>query len=944
MFKRIYFFLFLTTLNLFSNEASFSLQGKVFDAETSEPLAGATVQIVELAKGTFTDAKGRFRIANIKPSRYSIKVSYIGYQTQILNDVEADKQNELTIPLYPEIRSTKEVTVEATRVQDNEAAMLTLKKNSNNILDGISISEIKRLPDKTLTSALKKVSGVTMYNDFILVRGIGDRYNNATLNGVNLPATETDKRVFSFDLYPGEFVENVSLVKSFTPDLPGTFAGGLIQLNTVDFPSAKSFKISIGSRSNSIISFKKNAFIGYNGGKLDWLGFDDGTRKLPENFPSSRREFNQILNDANNPYDTTRARERYENIARSLTNKTLKTFRKTISPIDDKNLGLQYSNTFDFGDYLFGVTSNGLYSVAHSLNLINRINYLSNFDTLYYTNGGKSIVNTNSAGLLNISMKTPDNQIFSLKTSLVNNAEDEVLEMDGTDLGYQFLEFKNISMHFTQKTLFNTTLQGNNLILPINLKVDWSAGFSKLNRQEPDYRRFRFSRQLADIEYDPNTPFILELLPNQQGDGTRAGRFFANTNEESVFLNINSEKEFGRLKLKVGGLFEKKQRNFNARSITITMAPFLRDDIYSLLSDYQNIDKILAPENFSYDDGLRIGEDSKLSDSYLASEKLFAGYFMFDYWFSILNVPVRLITGLRIEKDVIKLNTHNINEDPVVVDYPTLDFLPAFNIVLMPEKNSTIRFNSSRTLARPSFREFAPFAFYDYYEMILVQGNPNLKRSNILNFDLRYDYYPSFNELYSIGLFYKAFENAIEETIYPQQSELTKTFTNADGIARNLGVEVEIRKNLGFLWDKLNDLNILANGALISSQIVVNQGNKSVEDRRQMWGQSPYTLNIGLFYQNQTTGTLLSLTYNTFGKRLVRVSQIGVFQAKDPHVYELPQHYLDLLIGQKIGLLELRLSVKNLLNAKTIYEQNGKTWSIEKIGTTLSFSIAYNLF
>lgn len=942
-FSLIVLLLSITFLS-FSNEATLSFSGKVFDGETNEPLAGATVQILELAKGTFTDSKGRFRISNIKPSKYSLKVSYIGYQTKVISDLDVNKDNDVTLYLYPEVKSTKEITVEATRVVDNEAAMLTVKKNSANLVDGISISEMKRLPDKSLSSALKRVSGVTMLNDFIFVRGVGERYNNAMLNGVLLPSTEADKRAFSFDLYPGDFVENVSLVKSFTPDLPGTFAGGLVQLNTVDFPSSNSLKISIGTNSNSLTSFKKDAFIVYDGGRLDWLGVDDGSRKLPDNFPANRREFNELLNSANNPFDNTGALEKFETIARSLNNKTLKTKSRTITPLDNKNVNLQYSTTLELGDYLVGFTANGLYSSDNSLNSIKRNTYLSNFDTLYTTSGGKSLYTVNTGALVNLSLKTPDQQIFSLKTSLVNNAEDEVLKLEGADLGYQFLELKSISMHYMQKTLFNTALQGNNLIVPINLKLDWSVGYSKLNRSEPDYRRFRFSRELSDLSYNPNTPFILEILPNQQGDGTRAGRFFANLDEEVLLFNLNLERNFGTLRIKSGAFYERKRRNFSARSITITMSPYLRDELYSLLSEYNNLDKLLAPDNFVFEDGLRIGEDSKLSDSYNASENLLGGYFMFDYRFDILQLPIRIITGLRIEKDVMKLSSHNINDEPVEIDYPTTDLLPAFNVVVMPDKNSNVRFSASRTLSRPSFREFAPFAFYDYYEMALVQGNPNLKRANVTNIDLRYEYFPSFNELYSIGLFYKAFENAIEETIYPQQSELTRTFANANGLARNIGVELELRKGLGFLWSGLENFSIFTNLAIISSSIEVNQGGVGTEDKRPMCGQSPYTLNVGLFYQNINSGTSFSLTLNRYGQRIVRVSQIGVYQTNDPHVYELPQNYLDALISQKIGTLELKLSVKNILNAQTIYQQNKKDWSVIKFGTTISFTMSYSIF
>jgi len=936
-------FLFLG-LNAFAEEASFSLRGQVVDAEILEPLPGATVQVIELAKGTFTDAKGRFHISNLKPSKYSIKVSYLGYKSEILENVDIGNNNDLVVYLYPEIKSTKEITVEATRINDNEAAMLTMKKGAGNLVDGITISEIKKLPDNSLTSALKRISGVSMFNDFVIVRGMGERYSLATLNGTTLPSTETDRKSFSFDLFPSDFVENVSLVKSFTPDLPGTFAGGLVQLNTVDFPATRSFKLSISSKANSVTTFKRNSFVGYTGGSLDWLGVDDGTRKLPSDFPASRRALNELMILANNPFDTTGALQKFENIAKSFNSKTLQQKKKTVTPLDNKSLNLEFANTYELDGYLIGLTANGLYSSNFKINSIQRNTYLSSFDTMYTTAGGKSVVEINSGGLVNLSLKTPNNQLFSLKTSLINNSEDEVLLLDGKDLGYQFLEFKNISMHYIQKTLFNTTLTGNNIIMPINLKVNWNAGYSKLNRSEPDYRRFRFSRLIADAESDPQTPFVLELLPNQQGDGTRAGRFFANLFEESISFGVNLERNFVNLLVKMGGLFDRKQRSFNARSITITMSPYLRDDIYSLLSNYENIDKILAPENFSYSDGLRIGEDSKLSDSYNASELLVAGYFMIDYREKLFDLPFRVITGLRVEKDRIVLSSYNINDEPVKVNYPTFDLLPAISLILMPTNNSNIRFNFSRTLARPSFREFAPFAFYDYYEMALVQGNPNLKRARIANFDLRYEIFPNYDELFSIGLFYKTFENAIEETIFPQQSELTRTFANANGIAKNLGVEFEMRKNLGFLWEHLTNVSLISNVALINSTVSVNQGGTGTEDKRQMWGQSPYTVNIGLFYQNQNTGTLLSLTYNTFGRRIVRVSQVGVYQTDDPHIYELPQHYVDLLFAQRVGSVEFKLGVSNLLNAKTIYQQNGKNWSVNKYGTTVSLSISYSIF
>jgi TonB-dependent receptor len=926
----------------YSSEATFTLEGKVFDAETNEPLPGATVQIVEIPKGTFTDVKGRFRLSNVPLQQISIKVSYIGYQASLIN-IDPKKERELEVPLYPEIKATQEVTVEAVRSRDNETAILNLKKNSSNLADGISLTEIKRMADNSLSSALKRISGVSMYNDFVLVRGTSERYSNATLNGVVLPSTEADKKVFSFDLFPSDFVENVTLVKSFTPDMPGNFAGGIVQLNTVDFPVGTSLKVSIASSQNSNLLFKRNGFLSYPGGKLDWLGIDDGTRKLPDGFPSNRTEFNQLLSLANNPFDTTGAVQKFEKLARAFQNKTLKQQQRTITPFDNRNFALQYATSFDVSDYLIGITANGLFSSENNAQIIQRNTYLSNFDTMYKASGGKYIRSANLGGLLNLSFKTPSSQIYTLKTSIVNNTDDEILTLDGSDLGYQFLEFKTRSMHYTQKTLFTTSLQGNNVIIPLNLKFDWTANYSKLNRYEPDYRRFRFSRSLFNAQYDPTTPFVLELLFNQQGDGTRAGRFFANLDEEKLSFLSNFERTFGSTKVKFGILFDNTRRNFNARSITITASPYLSEDIYQLLSEYDNIDKILDPANFRYEDGLRIGEDSRLSDSYNGDERQIAGYLMIDQRFNLFDISMRFVGGIRFESNLIQLRSHNINDQPVQLDYLTNDFLPSFNLIVMTSKNSNLRASVSRTLARPSFREFAPFAFYDYYELCLVQGNPNLKRALITNIDLRYEIFPSLNELYSVGLFYKSFVDAIEETIFPQQSELTRTFANANGVAKNFGIEVELRKNLGFLWSALQNLSLTTNVTFIHSRVEVDQGGKGTTDVRPMWGQSPYTVNVGLFYQNQTTGTSFSLTYNTYGKRIVRVSQVGVYQTNDPHVYEIPQNFLDLAIIQRIAQFDLKLSARNILNAKTIYEQNGRTWGINRIGTTFSISLSYSI-
>ncbi len=941
--KKLIILFLLIPLLAFGKEDFLALQGKVLDAETGEPLRGATVQVLETPRGTFTDPKGYFRITNLKPSRYSLKVSYIGYQTKIIKEIE-NQNEELNITLIPEVKATQEVIIEASKVMDNESAILTRRKNSAQVSDGISIEEIKKLPDGNIGSTLKRLPGITMVNDFIVVRGMNERYNNAALDGSLLPSTEADKKAFSFDLYPSEFIENVNIVKSYTPDIPGNFAGGLVLLNSTDFPAGKIFKVSIGTSSNTNTTFKSNAFQTYSGGATDWLGFDDGTRQLPSDFPKNRLEFNNLQISANNPFDTTNAKERYESVMKSFSNKTLKQINKTITPLDDKKINLFFANTFDISNVTLGITAIGTYNTNQLVSNIERNTFLSNFDPIYVTSGNQSTREVQLSGLFNLALKINSSNIITLKNSFNNTAQDELLILNGKDVGYQFLEFKNFSFHYTQKSLFYSTLHGVHYFGTNDMLLDWSLACSELKRDEPDYRRFRFSRQLADLEYDPNTPFLVELLSNQQGDGTRAGRFYSNLYEKTLNPSINYSITIFSIKFKIGSLAESRKRSFNARSITLTASPALREDLYNLMSDYRNIDKIFDPDNFNYDDGFRIGEDSKLSDSYSANETLLAGYGMFDIPVKLISIPFRIIGGVRIENNTIELNSFSINDEPVNIKYRTNDLLPSLNIIANTSKESNIRFAFSRTVARPSFREFAPFAFYDYYNLSLVQGNPNLKRSLINNIDLRYEMFPTLNEVYSISFFYKTFENAIEETIYPQQSELTRTFGNADGTARNYGIELEFRKNLGFLSSILKDFSLNGNLALIKSQITIKQGGKGTEDTRPMWGQSPYTFNLNLFYQNYESGTIATLSYNTFGKRIAQVSQVGIYQTDNPHIYELPTHHLDFSLTQKLLNFQLKFGIRNILGTKTIWEQNGKRWASNFHGSTIIFSITYNIF
>lgn len=949
----LYFaFMILMTHSIFA-QSNGEITGKVIDGESGEVLRRATVMVSGTNIGAYSDTKGEFRLKDIKPGTYSLRFSYVGYMPKEVTGVVVKGGDVVNLNITMEFESKlkEEIVVEARRVFDNEAAILAQRKNAAQVSDGLSNEQMSKLPDSDAGQSLKRVSGVTLVNDkYIFVRGVSERYSNTTLNGAGLASTEPDKKSFSFDMFPTEFLQNVNISKSFTPDLPGNFAGGLVQLNTVDFPEGRSFKISLSSNINTNVTLKDSEFISSTRSSTDWFAMDDGLRSLPSGMPATRREFNDLQNRARNPYDTTGARDQYQNLSQSFNSDLFKREESTVGPLDNRSFGLSYTDLFSFGSDELGVIANVTYGSSNSINNVQRNGYLAQFDTLYYTNGKVSETNYSAGGLFNLAYKLGANHTFNIKNVFNRAADDEVLMLEGKDIGYQYLEYKNFSYHFVQKWFYSGSLGGEHNLGLLNSFIDWRVGYSTSERDEPDFRRLKFSRSIADLEFDPNTPFTPEVLPTMQGDGARAGRFYSSLVDDVYSGSVNMSIPVGISKIKFGFLGENRKRVFDARSFTIINPSYLDEDIEAITSDYDNPDLIFAQDNFRYTGGFLMGEESRLSDSYDAQEELYAAYAMADIPFSISfgKTPefFRLIFGVRYEDHTQRLNSFGKDDTPVNVNQARQDILPSINFIYQVTKHANIRMSASQTVARPEFREIAPFTFYDYLQHANIQGNPNLVRSLIQNYDLRFEYFPTGGEVASVSLFYKNFENAIEETIFPEQSELTRTFANALGDAKNFGIEFELRKNLGFVSTFLNNLTFNMNVALITTEIEVAQGGDIIKDNRNMWGQSPYTINVGLFYQHPEYGTSINLAYNTFGRRIIQVALQGIYvtESNDPHVYELPRNVLDFSISQPIGQFDIKLSMRDLLNEPLTWRQDDKLVATNLRGSTISLSFGYRVF
>ncbi|MEY3574441.1 MAG: hypothetical protein RLZZ617_1039, partial [Bacteroidota bacterium] len=285
-------------LSLWAQTAS--LTGIVRDKSTNETLIGAAVLVKGTTNGSSTDLDGKYLISGVNPGKVTLLVQYLGYNPLEVTGVMAvaGKTERMDLYLVPSSTALSEVKVEAEALKTTVSAIQLMQKNSASLMDGTSSDQIKKSPDKNTADVLKRSSGTTIQDGkYAIVRGLNERYNLALVNGAMLPGSEPDKKVFSFDIFPAGMLDNLIIIKTAQPDLPGEFAGGIIRLNTKDVPDSNFLSISASGGMNTQATFQN--FRRVKGSSTDWLGFDngqgEGTRVLPKDWPKNRE---QLLNQS----------------------------------------------------------------------------------------------------------------------------------------------------------------------------------------------------------------------------------------------------------------------------------------------------------------------------------------------------------------------------------------------------------------------------------------------------------------------------------------------------------------------------------------------------------------------------------------------------------------------------------------------------------------------
>ena len=908
------------------------IRGKVIDARTQEPLIGATVRIVgKTDKGAMTSMDGTFVISNVGDGTHSILVTFVSYKPfQVDEIIVPQRGEELIIPLESDDTQLSEVSVVRSVRRNTANTLLAATRQSLLVQSGVSAQEITRTQDSNAGEVLRRVPGMSLIDEkFVMVRGLSQRYNNVWINGSSVPSSEADSRAFSFDILPAGQLDNLQVIKSPAPEYPADFSGGFVLIKTKDFSDDNSFRISTGGEWNTLTHFQDFKYS--KGSKTDFLGFDGGLRSIDEGFG---RKFNMLQSGLGIDLRNNGLNNDWELYAKK--------------PIGDGSLNMDfnYGKRLDSGarfgimgafNYKYGYRTitdmvNSLYG-AYDVARDKSIAFRDSRDNQYTTN-------VKVGGMLNITYGLSNGDRIEWRNIVNQLGKDRYTNRHGYDS--QSNEEQSAEYFYSSRTIYSSQLSGKTGLG--EHEIDWSLGYAYANKMQPDRRRYTLN--------DQNKPGVITLTT-----GNDIYREFSKLNEHtgSVNLNWKNEYEIGDydVTFKAGSFGEYRYRDYRQRELIYAWNTADND----LPPNFTSMDfatELMKPQHFG-DKGLYLLEDPKFRSNYKGKNTLGAGYLSA----KIPVGPLDIYGGVRYEYNVMELiqNTRDDQESPISTFLKDGRFFPSILLTYHINDDHQVRGSFGTGINRPEFREISASSYYDFDLASFVKGNPDLKSADIINGDLRYEWYPRRGELLSVALFYKKFHNPIEWTYVVQGgTDLQYSYENADN-ARSFGAEVEVRKELDQIG--LKNLSLSMNASWIDSKVMFDE--KSREKDRPMQGQSPYLINLGIYYIPHEWDLSLALMYNRIGKRIVGVGRSeGAIGSDDlvniPDSYEMPRDLIDFSVSKKWGNLEVKASVKDILAQKVRFMQfdnvtlqDGQQRDVQQVvkeyrpGQTFRLSISYQL-
>lgn len=940
------------------------IRGTVFDESIGESLPGVQILVVGTTTGTLTDLDGKFNIS-VAPGTYSLSLSYISYETLTIQDIEVDPDEvSLLENIYMKEVAVElgEVTITAQAVRNTENALSTIKKKSANVIDGISASAFKKIGDSDAASSMKRVTGVSVEGGkYVYVRGLGDRYTKTILNGVDIPGLDPDRNTLQMDLFPTNIIDNILVHKSFSADLPADFTGGVIDINTKDFPEYRIGNVSASLGYSPGMHFNSD-YLSYEGGKTDFLGFDDGTREIPAttNIPF----FSEVVGNPDGEKG-----QRYREILQSfdphmaaMRQSSLMDFSFGISLGDQKpkekvTLGYNFALSYKYDTEFFEDAEFGRYGLLANPDVYE-------MERREYQAGDYGVQDVLLSGLAGFALKTLNSK-YRLTLMHLQNGESRagIFDYQGSDQGSVFNALQH-NLDYSERSLTNLLIAGDHKIKEAKWEIEWKISPTMALMNDPDVRFTRYEDRSGSW-----------AIGTEVGFPERIWRELDEINLAGIAHITRSFDVRGRKSnIKFGGAYTYKERDYKILSYALNIrgVPLTGDP-----------DELFYDENLWPLNGTDVSKGTTYEARFIpnnpnqfnSSANYAAAYVSTDLW--LLN-KLKAILGIRVENYTQRYTGQdqlgaNVLDNEVVLD--KLDFFPSVNLVYTITDNQNLRLSYSKTIARPSFKELSYAEIYDpitgrtfvgglFRDANDVAGieywDGNLTSTDIHNFDLRWELFQDNGQMFSLSGFYKQFIRPIEIVQYATQTGAFQPRNVGDGEV--YGAEAEIRLNLGTMAAALSDFRFLLNLTYTESRIKLSKTEyesrlenartgQTIDEYRDMAGQAPYIINGGFSYEGGEDGFWngfeAGLYYNVQGTTLLYVGIVD-----RPDIYTEPFHSLNFNATKSFGedrRFQFGLKVENILNDKEesvfkSYEAMDQYFERLSPGFSFKLSFSYSFF
>jgi outer membrane receptor protein involved in Fe transport len=921
-----------------------TVTGRVFNTKTQEGVAYAPVAVTRLsapddsvgtpAGGVTASETGEYTLS-LEPGLYALRVTYFSYRTFIAHAVTvAGATVRVDFPLVEEAVTLADIDVLGSRITKTQVVLEEQRKSAA-VSDGVSSDQLKKGTDSNAAEAITRVTGLSVVGGkYAFVRGLGERYSQTQVNGVTIGSPEPNKRVIPLDLFATGLLDKIVVQKTYTPDKPGDFAGGVVDIATIDFPGARTWNLSMSTGHNSRTTDK--GFLAYSGGDRDWLGLDDGARELPavvRQLAGHKRIRSQ------GPSGGGFTEEELAVMG--------KAFSKTLTPkrtVAGPAIGASgsYGDKFsllgrDFGFYVSSAYSNSANRNEHNARTVFATSEAEggeevlDLKTDYLVDKSEQKVLWGAVGSANYGVGT--RSTLRLRTMYNRSAEDEVRVYEGysEDIGG---DLRTTRLRYIERGVLSSTAEFDHP-LPFlrGSSVLWRYGRSEAERNEPDRREHTY-------EYRPTTDdWVLSIR---------------DANLTRIFGATQDDEWTGEARVEIPLWGGPRERSNGGTRADRTDEAFLKTGYFHRDKERQTdfrVFQYLIPTRSGYNLTLPVDslftdetiggnrrtfllqEATRDEDSYRGTHDLEASFVMADL---PLTKHLRLIGGVRWERSRQFVDTNSpFRADStlsgVQASLNNKDALPSANLVYQLTARMNVRAAYSRTVSRPDLRELSPMISRDFRSGLSESGNPNLQRSRIANYDLRWEWYPGPTELFAVSGFYKDFEKPIETAIQGGAQQLYTPFNGEEG--RLHGAELEARFGLGRIVGALDFVGLSTNLTFVESATsTVDSTVASIQRERPLWGQSPYVANVGLYLASPGEGTTATILYNVAGKRLAYVGSFGL-----PDIYERPRHSLDLKFSLGKGLI--KVAFENVLDSEQQFKQGDFVTDRQRSGRTASISI-----